>query len=94
MATSMTRPAGNEATILGRLLARGEEPMPVDLARYLAALDFTAEDRARMDDLAARNREDALSADERAELEDFARAGMVMAFLRSKTRRALAGARS
>ncbi|OJW20748.1 MAG: hypothetical protein BGO49_04025 [Planctomycetales bacterium 71-10] len=93
MATSTTRPAGNEATILGRLLSRGDDPMPVDLARYITTLDFTGEDRARMDDLAARNREDALSPEERAELEDFARAGTVLAILQSKARRALAGAR-
>ena len=50
----------NEGSILARL-GNGSGQLPGDLARYILTLTFSDRDKARMHDLAVRNRADALS---------------------------------
>ena len=60
-----------------------------DLARSVLTLGFGDEDQARMRDLAARNQEGSLSAEEQAELASYVKAGHLLALLHSNARSAL-----
>ncbi len=78
-----------EAAILARLLGNGERPLPSTMARYILHLGFGERDKARMHDLAQRNQEEELSADEKDELIAFTKAGTILSILKSKARRTL-----
>ena len=60
-----------------------------ELARYILTLGFDAEDQARMSELAERNQEGALASEEQVELQNFVKAGHLLALLHSKARRSL-----
>lgn len=75
--------------ILGRLLGNGRKRMTADLARHVLGLTFSAADRARMTELAARNQAGNLSAPETKELRAYANAGCLLGILHSKARKAL-----
>jgi hypothetical protein len=79
----------SEVAILSRVLAGAERELPPELARYVLALDFSAEDKARMHELAVRNQADELSAAEKEELFAYVKAGTLLSTLQSKARRAL-----
>ena len=79
----------SEVAIFGRLLSNGQAELTPDLARYLLGLRFSAEDQARMHDLAVRNQDGALSAEEKAELLAFVQVGHLMAVLHSRARQVL-----
>jgi hypothetical protein len=79
----------SEVTILARVLANGDGRIPCELARYIVDLDFSDRDKARMNDLATRNQDGALSSTEQDELFGFAKAGTTLSILKSKARRAL-----
>jgi hypothetical protein len=90
MATAQTtgnRPS--ESAIFGRLLSNGKAELSSELARYLLGLDFNAEDKVRMHELAMRNQDGALSAEEKEELLAYVKAGHLMAVLQSRARRVL-----
>jgi len=80
--------ATDEIAILGRILSNGKG-IPVGVARQLLKLDFSAEDKARMHDLALRNQDGALSDKEKQELHSYANAGCLLGILHSKARMAL-----
>ena len=63
--------------------------MSRELASYVLTLGFAEEDQARMKDLAERNQDGALSAEEQEELQSFVRAGHLLALLHSKARQSL-----
>jgi hypothetical protein len=79
----------SEATLFARILTNGQGEMSSDLARYILTLGFGEEDQARMQDLAQRNQEGALSAEEHEELMHFVGAGHLLALLHAKARKAL-----
>ena len=60
-----------------------------ELARYILTLGFDEEDQNRMSELAHKNQEGSLSSDEKAELENFVKAGHLLALLHSKARKTL-----
>jgi hypothetical protein len=78
-----------EVSILARLLAKDEEELPAEMARYLLGLGFNRRDKERMHELAVRNQDGALSKDERDELIAYAKTGSVLSILKSKARRIL-----
>ena len=86
---STTMGPETEVTILARVLGNGDGPIPRDLAHYIANLDFSDRDKARMNDLATRNQDGSLSPTEKDELFGYARAGTILAILQSKARRSL-----
>ncbi len=86
--TTTARLATSEIAILGRVLSNGKDFTPA-LARHLLKLGFSAEDNTRINDLAARNQEGALSPKEQEELHGFANAGCLLGILHAKARRAL-----
>lgn len=79
----------SEIAIFARLLEADHGRMRRDLAHYILGLGFNDEDQRRMRDLAARNQEGALSADEQDELRNYVKAGHLLALLHSRARRAL-----
>jgi hypothetical protein len=89
MSTTTTHSDGNDVAILARFLGNGDEPLPRNLARYILDLTISDRDKARMHELAMRNQDDALTADEKAEMHAFGRAATVMSILKSKARRTL-----
>ncbi|WP_165247135.1 hypothetical protein [Paludisphaera soli] len=91
MTVATRRRDETEATILARLLGGERGTLSPDLARHILELGFSEPDKVRMHDLAVRNQDDALTPEEKAELLAFVTAGDVLAVLKSKARRALAG---
>jgi hypothetical protein len=89
MIDAKTNGSQAEVAILARLLGNGEHPLPSTMARYILHLGFSEGDKARMHDLAQRNQEDQLSADEKDELIAFTKAGTILSILKSKARRTL-----
>jgi hypothetical protein len=78
----------SEADIWERIIhPRG--PMSKGAAHRILDLSFSDEDRARMRDLAERNRRGALSDDEEAELDHFCRVGTLLSILKVRARRVL-----
>jgi hypothetical protein len=77
----------SEIAIFGRLVKTDDGNLGRDLARYILTLGFGEEDQARMRDLAERNQQGALTADESEELQNFVKAGHLLALLHSKARR-------
>jgi hypothetical protein len=90
MHTEIKKPAGPSlATILARVLGNQSVRLPADVARYILSAGFSDDDKTRMHDLAVRNQQGELSADERQELFDYAEAGTVLSILKSTARRTL-----
>jgi hypothetical protein len=87
--STTTRTTENEVSILARVLGNENGRSPPELARYILNLTFSERDKARMHDLAVRNRADALSPAEKEELLAFGKAGDLLAILKSKARRTL-----
>ena len=73
----------------------GAEPLfSPEAARAILRLDFSAADRARMNDLAAKKRKALLSVVEDEELNNYVRVGQVLGILKSKARRSLKSRRN
>ena len=81
----------SEIAIFARLIRADQGNLSRVLARYLLTLGFDQEDRDRMSDLAERNQEGALEPDEVEELQNYVKAGNMLALLHSKARRSLRG---
>ena len=82
--------ARNEVPITAwdRVLRFSDEPTPA-AAESLLKLEFSAADRERMSELAAKARAGTLTATEEAEADTFERLGCVLDILHSNARRAL-----
>lgn len=85
---------GMEATAtfstLSRLLDPVRDCLNADAAGRIAALRADGEAQARLDELAEKNSEGAITPDERAEYEALVSAGNLIAVLQAKARSALA----
>lgn len=84
-----TQPVANEVEILSRVIAPGEPTLPTDMAQILLTFDFGKDDRERMNQLAAKAREGALTPDEQVEIDCYERVGHFLSLLRSKARLSL-----
>jgi hypothetical protein len=88
MATSTIADTGpSEVTIL----VNEQVELPREVARYLLTLQFSEDDKTRMQDLVVRNQQDLLSLAEKDELFAYSKAGNFLSILKSKARRALRG---
>ena len=87
--TVIPRSKTSEAAIFSRVWADEGQPLSATLARHVLKLRFSADDAARMHELAEKNRQGKLSADEAEELDNFIRVGDLLAILQSKARRSL-----
>src|ERR1700692_2435219 len=82
--------AGPSEMDIFRRIVDPEEPfLSVEAARGILGLDFSAADRERMNELAARNREGRVSPAEEQELSNYIRVGQILGILQSKARRSL-----
>lgn len=79
----------SEAAIFARVWDEGEYPLTPPVARHVLKLRFSATDKARMHELAAKNQRGKLSGEEREELDNFIRVGDLLAILQSKARKRL-----
>src|SRR5271156_436526 len=79
----------SEIAIFSRLIRADQRNLSRVLARYLLTLGFDQEDQDRMSDLAERNQEGALEPDELEELQNYVKAGHMLALLHSKARTSL-----
>jgi hypothetical protein len=81
--------ANGEAIIWSRLIRPEWDDLSPEAARSLLKLDFEEDDRARMRELAAKNRSGALTEVEDVELDSYCRVGRLPDLMHSKARRAL-----
>lgn len=81
--------SNTSAAIVNRLIDPERDDLPVDAARFLAALDFPQCDHERMEELSSKAAEGALSPDEREELDEYLRVADMLAVIQSKARRSL-----
>lgn len=81
--------ATSEIAIFGRIIRADDGDLSRDLARYILTLGFPVRDQERMSELATRNQECALPAAEQEELQNYVKAGHLLALLHSKARKAL-----
>src|SRR3954451_17778117 len=86
LANMSTLQASNtsQAAIFARIWERKDGQVPVTLARHLVKLDFSADDKSRMHELAEKNQEGAISKAELEELDNFIRVGDMLAIVQSK----------
>jgi len=78
-----------EAQILTRVIAPDDSPLDRKAAEAILEMGFKALDKQRIDELAEKARQGALSAEERAEAESYERVGHFVSLLKSKARRSL-----
>src|SRR5712671_5146323 len=76
---ALKRDTSSELAIFARLIRADDSALSRELARYILTLGFDDEDHERMTNLAERNQEGALSNEERAELDNFVKAGHLLA---------------
>lgn len=79
----------NEAAILTRVIQPDQDDLPLAAARAFLKLNFPAEDRERMHELAVKNQAGKLTATERQELEGYLRIGRLLDLLGAKARLSL-----
>src|SRR5437588_11816944 len=78
----------SEAAIFSRLWETERGKLPRTLARLVLKLGFSEEDKARMHKLAAKNQDGHISSAELEELDNYVKAGELLALLQAKARRA------
>ena len=78
--------ANTETAILARLIEPERAGLAPEAARYILTLEFKDSDRERMNELAEKARDGALSTEEERELENYRHVGHLLALLRSKAR--------
>jgi hypothetical protein len=77
------------ATIFSRIFESSREGISPELALYILGLGFSREDRARMQELAAKNQQGNISPQELEELDNYITTGDILAIWQSKARQAL-----
>ena len=90
------RTTGLSAIAILRRIVDPEQPfLSTEAAQAILRLDFSAADRARMNALAAKNREGKITFGDEQELNNYIRVGQTLGILQSKARRSLrAGSKS
>lgn len=78
-----------EADILNEMVSPDGGDLPPEGAKALLALQFTPKAVSRMNDLAEKNRLDAISALEREEMEKYMRVGNFLSVIKAKARLSL-----
>ena len=86
--SSVPSPAA-EAAIWARVIDPEDDGLPRAAARALLGLTFSDWDQDRMSELAEKNREGLLTADERRELEGYVKVGDVLSLIHLKARKSL-----
>jgi hypothetical protein len=79
----------SEAAILSRLIRPEDESLTAEAAESLLQIQFESRDLNRMHELVTRNREDRLTPDERAEMENYRHVSYLLDLMHSGARRSL-----
>ena len=79
----------DESAILARVIAPNESSLPPDVAAELLKWGFHESDQRRMQELAAKARQGALTPEEQAQAESFERVSSFLGLVKSKARRSL-----
>jgi hypothetical protein len=79
----------SESDILNEMVSPDVQDFPPEAAQALLSLRFTARAVERMDELAEKNRLDAISPGEKEEMAKFMRVGNLLSFLKAKARLSL-----
>jgi hypothetical protein len=79
----------SEMEIFRRIVDPTQPFLSVEAAQALLRLGFSADDRTRMNHLAAQNRAGKLTTTEEQELNSYIRVGQMLGILQSKARRSL-----
>jgi hypothetical protein len=79
----------SEAAIWARVIGAENNGLSTEAARTLLQLGFSEWDKSRMNELAQKNQEGLLSAEEREELEGYVKVGDVLSLLHLKARKSL-----
>jgi hypothetical protein len=79
----------SESAILSRVLEPDKPTFSAAAARAILDLDFSPEDKDRMQELSAKVQEGKLSRREQADLDNFERVGHLINLMQSKARRSL-----
>ena len=88
----LTTAETSEMAILRRIVDPEQPFFSAEAARAILRLDFNADDRTRMNQLAAKNRAGKLTSTEEQELDSYIRVGQMLGILQSKARRSLRAA--
>jgi hypothetical protein len=89
MAPTNATMSSTDAAILSRLVRPEQDDLSSEAAEALLRLHFADEDLARIHELVTKNQDDALTTDERAELESYLRISSFLDLMRAKARRSL-----
>jgi hypothetical protein len=89
MATDTHPHATSEAAILSRLIRPEEDTLTPETAEGFLRIRFEQRDLDRMHELAVKNQDGLLTADEQAEMEHYRNVGYLLDLMHSKARRAL-----
>jgi hypothetical protein len=84
-----TIPATSEMAILRRIVNPKQPFLSKEAARAVLEFKLGADDRQRINELAAKNRQGILTAKEEDELNNYLRVGQTLGILQSKARRTL-----
>src|SRR3954468_8039879 len=79
MSTPVNQARASDLSIFARFLGDAQGELPPEVARAYLSLKISERDKARMHDLAVRNRQDVLTPEEKEELLAFGRAGDMLA---------------
>jgi hypothetical protein len=79
----------NRVSVWDRLLATDDHPLTREAADYILRIRFNEADNRRLEELAERCRLGELTPAQRAEYEEYVRAGLVLATWQSRARMAL-----
>jgi hypothetical protein len=92
MAMSITQTPGtsaSEAAIFSRVFADGRQSLTPELARHILTLEFNDHDKTRMHELALKNQEGHICAEELRDLDNYIKVADLVAILQSKARKFL-----
>jgi hypothetical protein len=89
MATDTSSVATSEAAILSRLFRPENDNLTIEAAEALLGIRFETADLTRMHELAVKNQDGQITADERNEMENYRRVGFLLDLMHSKARLAL-----
>jgi hypothetical protein len=84
-----TAQMSTESAIWERLLRSAGRTLTVEAARSFMRLEFPADDKERMHELAAKARDGSLTPDEQEAIRNYERVGNLLALMKSKARQRL-----
>jgi hypothetical protein len=89
MATETQIPFAGDAAVLTRLIRPNNDDLPAPEAKALLNIRFDNHELARIQELVAKNQDNALTPDEKADLESYLRVSAFVDLMHAKARRSL-----